>query len=60
MKTRHICLISPSLVSPAKLSAFLNEISDIADLDEITGEIIYDDDEETEKKIVEILDKYFL
>lgn len=60
MKKRHKCLISPSLVSPAKLSAFLNEISDVADFDESTCEIIYEDNEEAEKKIVEVLDKYFL
>lgn len=60
MEKRHKCLFNPSLVSPFRLSAFLNEISDVADFDESTGEIIYIDDEDTEKRIFQIYDKYFL
>ena len=60
MKKRNKLLIKTSLVPPKKLSDFLNDISEYADFSEATGEIIYDNDEEVEKKIVEILDKYFL
>lgn len=60
MKNRNKLLIKTSLVPPKKLSDFLNDISEYADFNEATGEIIYDDNEEVEKKISEILDKYFL
>ena len=59
MKKRNKLLIKTSLVPPKKLSDFLSDISEYADFSEATGEIIYDNDEEVEKKIVEILDKYF-
>lgn len=60
MKRRNKLLINASIVTPEKFSDFLNEILKIADFDETTSEITYDDDEETGKKIAEILDKYFL
>lgn len=37
----------------------IGSISPNADFSEATGEIIYDDNEDVEKKIVEILNKYF-
>ena len=40
-------LINASIVTPEKFSDFLNEILKIADFDETTSEITYDDDEET-------------
>lgn len=60
MKKRLSYKIDRTRVTVNKFTNFCIEISKIADFDEITGEIIYDNDEETEKKIVEILDKYFL
>lgn len=60
MKRRNKLLIDASIVTPEKFSDFLNEILKIVDFDETTSEITYDDDEETRKKIAEILDKYFL
>lgn len=60
MKRRNKLLINASIVTPEKFSDFLNDILKIADFDETTSEITYDDDEETGKKIAEILDKYFL
>ncbi len=51
-------LIDELKVSPQKFFAFQKELLGIAMFDELTGNIVYDDSDES--KVTEILDKYFL
>ena len=51
-------LIDELKVSPQKFFVFQKELLGIAMFDELTGNIVYDDSDES--KVTEILDKYFL
>lgn len=49
--------INRQIIDIKKASSLLEDLSDIAELDEITGDIVYDESDEI--KISEIFDKYF-
>lgn len=51
-------LIDKSIVNSEKFSAFQKELFGLAKIDKLTGNIVYEDCDES--KVIEILDKYFL